>query len=91
MDFVRYLKNNPWPGLTSMFIFSREPVCVTTRYILDVMTERRDQMGIHEVLCLCTCVKDLCTSLVAKHFESMICEIIESQVNFILHKNILAV
>ncbi len=66
MDFVRSLKNNPWPDLTSMFIYSKEPVCVTTREILDVMTERRDQMGIHKVLCLCTCVTDLCSSLVAK-------------------------
>ncbi len=91
MVFVRSLKNNPWPDLTSMFIYSKEPVCIIVREILDVMTERRDQMGIHEVLCLCTCVTDLCSSLVAKIFESVICEIIESQVNFILHKNVLAV
>ncbi len=58
MVFVRSLKNNPWPDLTSMFIYSKEPVCITVREILDVMTERRDQMGIHEVLCLCTCVTD---------------------------------
>ncbi len=91
MDYVRSLKNNPWPDLTSMFIYSKEPVCITTREILDMMTERRDHMGIHEVLCLCTCVTDLCSSLVAKNFESVISEIIESQVNFILHKNVLAV
>ncbi len=91
MDVVRSLKNNPWPDLTSMFLTSKEPVCVTTREILDVMTERRDQMGIHKVLCLCTCVTDLCTSLAAKHFESVMCEIVESLVDFILHKNILAI
>ncbi len=60
------------------------------REILDVMTERRDQMGIYEVLCLCMCNRFM---LVAgcKNFEPVICEIIESQVNFILHKNVLAV
>ncbi len=68
MGFVRSLKNTPWPDLTSMFIYSKEPVCITMREILDVMTERRDQMGIYEVLCLCTCVTDLCSSLVAKIF-----------------------
>ncbi len=91
MDFVRSLKNNPWPDLTSMFIYSKEPVCVTTREILDVMTERRDQMGIHRgSLSVYVCNRFM---LVAgcKNFESMSCEIIESQVNFILHKNILAV
>ncbi len=55
MDFVRSLKNTPWPDLTSMFIYSKEPVCITTREILDMMTERRDQMGIHGSLSVYVC------------------------------------
>ncbi len=34
-------------------------------------------MDINEVLCLCTYVTDLCTSLISKNCESMICEIVD--------------
>ncbi len=59
MDVVRGLTNS-WHDLTSMFITGRDSVCLTTRIILDVMSECEDEVGINEVLCLCTYVKYLC-------------------------------
>ncbi len=88
MDVVRGLTDS-WPDLTSMFITGRDPVCLTTRKILDVMSECEDEMDINEVLCLCTYVTDLCASLVSKKYESMICEIVGSLVDFILARNML--
>ncbi len=88
MDVVRGLTDS-WPDLTSMFITGRDPVCLTTRKILDVMSECEDEMDINEVLCLCTYVTDLCASLVSKNYESMICEIVGSLVDFILARNML--
>lgn len=90
MDVVRSLKNNPWPDLTSMFITSKESASVTTRKILDVMSECDDEMDINKVLCLCTCVTDLCTLLVSKNYGSMTCEIVQTYVNYILEQNMLA-
>ncbi len=63
MDIVRGLTDS-WPDLTSMFITGRDSICITTRKILDVMCECEDEMDINEVLCLCTYVTDLCTSLI---------------------------
>lgn len=90
MNVVRSLKNNPWPDLTSMFITSKESVCVTTRKVLDVVSECDDEMDINKVLCLCTCVTDLCTLLVSKNYGSMTCEIVQTYVNYILEQNMLA-
>jgi hypothetical protein len=89
MDVVRSLKNNPWPDLTSIFITGRDSVYITARKILDVMCE--DEMDIDEVLCLCTCVTDLCAALAAKNYESMTCEIVRSMVDFILRQNMLVI
>ncbi len=88
MDVVRSLTDS-WPDLTSMFITGRDSICITTRKILDVLCECEDEMDINEVLCLCTYVTDLCTSLIAKNYESMICEIVGSLVDFILQQNML--
>ncbi len=57
MKIVRSVKY-PWPDLTSMFLTSRESVCIITRKILNVMSECEDEMDINEVLCLCTSVTD---------------------------------
>ncbi len=89
MDVVRSLKNNPRPDLTSMFLTSRESVCIITRKILDVMSECEDEMDINKVLCLCTSITDQCVLLAAKIFESVICEIVESLVDFIFEKNMI--
>ncbi len=62
MKIVRSVKY-PWPDLTSMFLTSRESVCIITRKILDVMSECEDEM---EVLYLCTSVTDQCVLLAAK-------------------------
>ncbi len=67
----------------------QRPGLLTTRKILDVLCECEDEMDINEVLCLCTYVTDLCTSLIAKNYESMICEIVGSLVDFILQQNML--
>ncbi len=65
MDVVRSLTDS-WPDLTSVFIAGRDPVPLTARKILDVLCECEDEMDVNEVLCLCTYVTDLCTSLIAK-------------------------
>ncbi len=88
MDVVRSLTDS-WPDLTSMFITGRDPVPLTARKILDVISECEDEMDVNEVLCLCTYVTDLCTLLVSKHYGSMICEIVGSLVDFILQQNML--
>ncbi len=72
--------------LTSMFITGRDPVPLTARKILDVLCECEDEMDVNEVLCLCTYVTDLCTSLIAKDYESMICEIVGSLVDLYYSK-----
>ncbi len=70
MKIVRSVKY-PWPDLTSMFLTSRESVCIITRKILDVMSECKDEMDINEVLCLCMSVMDQCVLLAAKNCDSM--------------------
>ncbi len=85
MDVVRSLTDS-WPDLTSVFIAGRDPACLTARKILDVLCECEDEMDINEVLCLCTYVTDLCTSLIAKNYESMICEIVGSLVDLYYNK-----
>ncbi len=88
MKIVRSVKY-PWPDLTSMFLTSRESVCIITRKILDVMSESEDEMDINEVLCLCTSVTDQCVLLAAKNCDSMTCEIVASLVDFIFEKNMI--
>ncbi len=60
MDVVRGLTD-----LTCIFLTGRDSVCVSTRKILDVMSECEDEMDINKVLCLCTYVTDLWVSLVS--------------------------
>ncbi len=88
MKIVRSVKY-PWPDLTSMFLTSRESVCIITRKILDVMSECEDEMDINEVLCLCTSVTDQCVLLAAKNCDSMTCEIVAALVDFIFEKNMI--
>ncbi len=88
MKIVRSVKY-PWPDLTSMFLTSRESVCIITRKILDVMSECEDETNVNEVLCLCTSVTDQCVLLAAKNCDSMTCEIVASLVDFIFEKNMI--
>ncbi len=88
MKIVRSVKY-PWPDLTSMFLTSRESVCIITRKILDVMSECEYEMDINEVLCLCTSVTDQCVLLAATNCDSMSCEIVALLVDFIFEKNMI--
>ena len=88
MKLVRSLKYT-WPDLTSMFVTGEDPVHVTTRKILEVMSECEDEMDINDVLYLCTSVTDQCVLLASKNYDSMTCEIVASLIDFILEQNML--
>lgn len=88
MKLVRRLKYT-WPDLTSIFLTGRDPVHVSARKILEVMSECEDEMDVNDVLYLCTSITDQCVLLAAKNYDSMTCEIVASLVDFILDQNML--
>ncbi len=88
MDDARDLTGS-WADLARVSIGSKEPICTTTRKILAVMSRCSGNFGVTEVLGMCTYVTDLCVALVSKNYDTEICEIIETLVDFILAQDIL--
>lgn len=88
MDDARDLSSS-WADLTRVSIGIKGPICVTVRKILAGMSECNGEFGVTEVLGMCTYVSELCVWLVTKKYDTEICEIIETLVDFILARDIL--
>ncbi len=88
MDDARDLTGS-WADLARVSIGSKEPICITARKILAVMSKCSGEFGVTEVLGMCTYVTDVCVALISKNDDTEICEIIEMLVDFILARDIL--
>ena len=75
MDVVRDLKNS-WPDVTSLFIYTKEPISEILRTVLNVLADCSDELGVTEVLCMYTFVTDLSVSLMSKNEKTDIDEIV---------------
>lgn len=89
MDNIRDLTNS-WPDMTRVCHNTKEPLCVFLRKVFDVMCDCSDELGVKEILCMCTYVSDVCMSLVLKNEKTVIDEIVEMMVNYILDQNMIA-
>jgi hypothetical protein len=87
MSVVRTVSNE-WTDLMRLCVNAGEPICVTIRKILDLMTECGSCIRIADILCLCTYVTDLCVDILTRNNQADVCEIIETLVDYILEKNI---
>lgn len=87
MEIVRTMSNE-WTDVMRMCINACEPISVTIRKILDLMTECGKSIRIADVLCLCTYVTDLCVVLISRNDQTNVCEIIETLVDYMIEKKI---
>lgn len=87
MSFVRNVSNE-WSDMMRLCVNAGDPVCVTIRKVLDLMTECGSFIRIADILCLCTYVSDLCVDMLTRNNQTDVCEIVETLVDYILEKNI---
>lgn len=87
MVIVRAMSNE-WTDVMQMCINVDEPISVTIRKILDLMTEWGSRIRIADIMCLCTYVTDLCVVLISKNDQTNVCGIIETLVDYMIEKNI---
>lgn len=87
MSVVRNMSNE-WTDMMRLCINVGEPISVTIRKILDLMTECGKCIRIADILCMCTYVTDLCVTTLSRNNKSDVSEIIDSLVDYILEKNI---
>lgn len=87
MSFVRTMSND-WLDMMRMCINTGEPICLTIRKILDLMTECGRCIRIADLLCMCAYVTDLCVVMLSRDDQTDVCVIIDTLVDYILEKNI---
>lgn len=87
MSVVRNVSNE-WTDLMRMCINGGKPISVSIRKIFDLMTQSGACIRIADILCMCTYVTDLCVITMPRNYQTAVCEIIESLVDYILEKNI---
>jgi len=87
MSVVRTVSNE-WTDMMRLCVNAGEPVCLTIRKILDLMTECGSCIRIADILCLCTYVTDLCVDILSRNNQTDVCEIVETLVDYILENNI---
>lgn len=81
---VRDLTNS-WSDVTVMYLNASEPICVILRKVLGVVFDCSDEFG---VLCMCTFVTDLCTSLFSKNEKFCgVDVIIDTLISYILEQD----
>lgn len=79
--------SNEWTDMMRMCVNAGEPICVSIRKILDLMTECGNCIRVADILCLCTYVTDLCVVMLSRDDQTDVCEIIDTLIDYILEKN----
>lgn len=92
MVIIRGL-SNAWDEMADLFVNGSEPYSVMIRDVLDVICESTSDLRVVDIVCICTYVTDVCTSLTLLNetfdgYTVDIDDIIKTAVNYMVDRDV---